>query len=165
MKFTMKSNDKQDAKPLIIGYGNPLRGDDALGHVIVTQLQAELDPTLATFMCCQQLTLDLAEDIAQASQVILVDAALNGEAGALTIRTITPSRTATHTLEHHMTPAALITAVSVLYDNVPPVTLVSLVGQQWQAGTGLSEMIRNTLPEAIHAIENLLDNAKQKDAI
>ena len=59
---------------LVIGYGNPLRGDDGAGWK-AAELLAE-DPRLAgaVVLARHQLTPELADDVSRASLVVLVDA-------------------------------------------------------------------------------------------
>lgn len=60
---------------LLIGVGNPLRGDDALGAALVTAMQARPVPGL---LCrhVHQLHLELLEDLHAADVVIVADASL-----------------------------------------------------------------------------------------
>jgi hydrogenase maturation protease len=57
---------------LVIGYGNDLRGDDGAG-VHAASLVAARSPR-SLVIVTQQLTPDLAEDIAAAARVVFVDA-------------------------------------------------------------------------------------------
>jgi len=63
---------------LVVGYGNPLRGDDGAGFNAAWLLS--LDPRLqgADVLIRQQLTPELAEDVARADLVVLIDAAVGG---------------------------------------------------------------------------------------
>lgn len=67
---------------LLIGVGNPLRGDDALGEELVAALQARPLPGL---LCrhVQQLNLELLEDLHAADVVIVADASLQTAGCAL----------------------------------------------------------------------------------
>ena len=63
---------------LVIGYGNALRGDDAVGLRAAERLAADGRLPGARIDACHQLTPELAADIAAARLVVLVDARENG---------------------------------------------------------------------------------------
>ena len=77
---------------LIIGYGNPLRGDDAFGYRAAEELQASfIDHREAVILPVHQLTPELAADIARAARVVFIDAAAEGEPGKLASRSVVPA--------------------------------------------------------------------------
>ena len=49
---------------LIIGYGNPLRGDDGVGQAVARAFEAEAAIEGAEVVSCRQLTPELAESFA-----------------------------------------------------------------------------------------------------
>ena len=57
-------------KPLVIGYGNSLRGDDGAGPYAARLLQNMNDEGGWDIVACHQLTPELAETISRASLVI-----------------------------------------------------------------------------------------------
>ncbi len=73
---------------LLIGYGNPGRGDDGLGPALVERLESAGVEGLE-LMSDYQLTVDLAYDIASFETVVFADAAASGEA-PYTFRSIAP---------------------------------------------------------------------------
>lgn len=58
---------------LVIGVGNPLRRDDGVGPWLAETLQRD-HPALIQALLCQQLTPELAEDIASYERVLFIDA-------------------------------------------------------------------------------------------
>ena len=66
---------------LIIGYGNPLRGDDGVGWRVAEAVAAALPDGAAEVLTVHQLTPELAELMSRADRVIFIDAAAEGEAG------------------------------------------------------------------------------------
>ena len=76
---------------LVVGYGNPLRGDDGLGWHAAAALAA--DPRLADtdVITRHQLTPELAEDIATARLAVLIDASLGDTPGCVSIREVAPA--------------------------------------------------------------------------
>jgi hydrogenase maturation protease len=100
---------------LVIGYGNTLRGDDGAG-VCAAELIAMHYPNVHC-LTVQQLTLDLAETIAQHSEVIFLDASI-----AVNKVTVTALRTdprANSYDSHLLTPMTLILASHQLYGHAP----------------------------------------------
>ena len=70
------------ARVLILGCGNPLRGDDGVGWHAAERLlkrSAELD---ATIKSCHQLTPELAEPVSKAERVIFIDARIGQTPGS-----------------------------------------------------------------------------------
>lgn len=65
-------------KLLIIGVGNTLRGDDAVGGYVTAQLAAKIPEGVYTLQV-QQLTTDLLDEILKADTTVVVDASLNTE--------------------------------------------------------------------------------------
>jgi len=65
-------------KPLLlIGYGNPGRGDDGLGPALVDRLES-LELAGIELLSDYQLTVDMAHDIASFEKVVFADAAMTG---------------------------------------------------------------------------------------
>ena len=69
------------AGTLIIGYGNPMRGDDAIGCHAARELEQHFwnDPTVEV-MATQQLTPEMVDDILQRDFVLFLDASFGGAA-------------------------------------------------------------------------------------
>jgi len=70
-------------RPLIVGYGNPLREDDGIGWRAAELLQRNLAPGMADVLECHQLVPELAAQLEGASIVIFLDAAVDQEPGAV----------------------------------------------------------------------------------
>ena len=68
-------------RTLIIGYGNPLRGDDGLGWQVASELAKCVD-ALISVVAVHQLTPELAEPVSDADLVIFVDSSCDGEPGS-----------------------------------------------------------------------------------
>ncbi|MCU0764787.1 MAG: hypothetical protein MUF32_01875, partial [Burkholderiaceae bacterium] len=58
------------ARTLVIGYGSPIRGDDAVGPLAAEALSARPLPPGVTVLARHVLTAELAEDLAAAERVI-----------------------------------------------------------------------------------------------
>jgi hydrogenase maturation protease len=142
---------------LVVGYGNPLRGDDGFGCHAAALLAA--DPRLegATVVARHQLTPELATDIAGASLVVLVDASVAGGApGSVAVRPIQPRRDSPLSWTHHLDPAALAGLADALYDHVPPMVLVSVAGAAFTDGDRLSPAVQRLLPEVVERVARVV---------
>jgi hydrogenase maturation protease len=143
---------------LVVGYGNPLRGDDGVGCSAAGLLAA--DPRLegATILARHQLTPELATDIAGASLVVLVDASVDGGApGSVAVRFIQPRRDSALSWSHHLDPAALAGLAGALYDRVPPMVLISVTGAAFADGDRLSPALQRALPEVVDRVARVVE--------
>jgi hydrogenase maturation protease len=144
------------ARTLIIGYGNPLRGDDGLGWHAAERLAAVLPETEAEIMTCRQLTPELAEPISRADLVIFIDAEQTGPAGKLSCRRITPGTSPSGALSHHLTPAMLLAWARGLYGTCPEAIVFSVSGQSFDCEEGLSPHVSSALPRLIERVCRLV---------
>lgn len=142
-----------NAGVLVVGFGNPLRGDDGVGCSAAGLLAA--DPRLegATVLARHQLTPELATDIASASLVVLIDASVNdGAAGSVAVRSIQPRRDSPLSWSHHLDPAALAGLADALYDHVPPMVLISVTGAAFTGADRLSPAVQRVLREVVERV-------------
>jgi hydrogenase maturation protease len=102
-------------KRLVIGWGNPLREDDAAGY-----RAAELTGGLAV----HQLTPDLAQDVAEAEDVIFIDADSSIPAGEWMVTAVAAAGAAD--LTHRCTPDALLGLAQTLYSRAPRARLIRI---------------------------------------
>jgi hydrogenase maturation protease len=63
---------------LVIGYGNELRGDDAVGRTVAAAVE-KMKLEGVRVLVCHQLTPELAEPVSQAGAVVLVDAIVSDD--------------------------------------------------------------------------------------
>lgn len=133
------------SKTLIIGYGNPLRGDDGLGWRAAEQLGAMLPGRQARIMTCHQLTPDLAEPISRAELIVFIDAEVGEPAGKVFCRRVKPAARLS-ALSHHLTPAALLDGAQELYGSRCAAVILSVSGQDFSCTEELSPAVAATLP-------------------
>ena len=141
---------------LVIGYGNPLRGDDGIGRHAAELLAG--DPRLdgAQVLTSHQLVPELAEDISRASLVVLIDASLRGEPGSLSVRRVEPHPATPATWSHHLDPEALADLAEALYGAAPPMVLVSVAAGSFAGDDRLSVPLRRALPEVVEAVAGVI---------
>jgi hydrogenase maturation protease len=141
---------------LVVGYGNPLRGDDGIGWHAARLLAA--DPRLAgaRVLAHHQLTPELATDVSQASLVVLLDAAAEGDPGSVAVRQIEPRPATPATWSHHLDPETLAGLAQTLYGAVPPIVLVSVAAATFAEGDGLSSALQQALPGVVETVAGVV---------
>ena len=150
---------QQPAKPdLIFTWGNPSRGDDALGPAMYELLRAKaLDGVdlLTDF----QLQIEHATDLEGRERVLFVDASISASAPYELVR-LQPEQDASYTT-HAMSPQALLTVYRQVYDCAPPPAwLLSIRGYEFGLGLPLSTAASEHLQAAFNHVLHLLDPAQ-----
>lgn len=144
-------------KILIVGFGNPLRGDDHLAWEAVRQLERAPGIAGAEFVTCHQLTPELAEPLAQADLAVFIDASEDEPPGALRLRQVTPGTEMTISSSHDFSPSSLLTYAQALYGGIPEETwLATLGGENFGYREGLSSCIQAKLPELVQQVAELV---------
>jgi hydrogenase maturation protease len=144
-------------RPLIVGYGNPLRGDDGLGPLAAALLAD--DPRLrgARVLQRHQLTPELAFDASGASLLVLVDAAADRPAGEVTVRRLDACAVAGEVMTHHLDPAGLVGLARELWGTAPPVVLVSVGVSSLELGDTLTADVEEAIPRAVDAVAGIIE--------
>jgi hydrogenase maturation protease len=134
---------------LVIGLGNPLRGDDAAGPAVARRIAADRLPGVRVIEAAGLLP-ELAADLAAAGRVIFVDAA--ADATAVAAQAIEPR--AGHALDHALRPATLLALAQLAFGHAPPAVLVTLPARDFGLGRPLSRATRRALPAAERAVRS-----------
>ena len=137
---------------LLIGYGNPSRGDDALGPCFLERIEAlrDADSDLDCFdtLTDFQLQIEHAMDLHGYSQVIFVDAAVN-LSRPFRFELLHPSRDDSFTT-HALNPSAVLSVYEQFYSQPPPESyLLSIRAEGFELGDGLSMSASEALEEAL----------------
>jgi len=152
------------AKVFVVGYGNPLRGDDGVGQAVaqVVARQRGHLPVLAgtDVMCAHQLVPEMALNLSRASFAVFVDAASDRRpAGTVTLRRLTaPASQAGRTVAtgagcwEDFSPEGLMGLALELYGNAPPAALVTVGVAGTDLGSALSPAVRLAVPRAAAAV-------------
>jgi hydrogenase maturation protease len=136
---------------LIIGYGNTLRSDDGVGAHVAREVEAKGWPGVRA-IASAQLTPELAADVAQAQQVIFVDADAVGEPHGVRVVELWADANAVGPMTHHATPRGVLALAAALYDRCPPAFLVSIPGVNFALGEGLSPIAAQGAEMALRLI-------------
>jgi hydrogenase maturation protease len=150
----------RSGRVFLIGYGNPLRGDDGIGWRVAELAAA--DPRLAgvRVLTRHQLTPELAVDLSQADLAVLVDARVGPEPAG-TIRTewlddATAGVAPAGSLTHHVDPAQVAALAERLYGARPRVAVVSVTVARLDAGDTLSSQVAAAVPAVLDTITGLV---------
>lgn len=133
---------------LIIGYGNPLRGDDGAGPWLVDQLAAASAGRFDTLVV-HQLTPDLAEVVSHRRHVVFVDAAV--DCPQVSLKPVLPAQDAGE-WGHQCGPGEILALASVLYQARPNAWLVRIPAVDFSIGAAFSSTTHLALPQAERAI-------------
>jgi hydrogenase maturation protease len=137
---------------LVIGYGNPLRGDDAAGPLLAGRVAAWELPGV-TAVAVHQLTPELAAQLAECDRAVFLDARQGG--GEIGLRQLAPAETHAG-LEHASDPARLLALTRDLFGSSPEAWLLTLPGVEFGFGTGLSAPTARALEEAAGLLGGVL---------
>src|ERR1019366_2220218 len=93
---------------LIIGYGNPLRGDDGFGWHAALRLRNLIPDAGIAILAGHPRTPAPMDPISRAHRVIFIDAAVGEDAGKLTVTPLETPGGPAPVFTHFATPAALL---------------------------------------------------------
>ncbi|NSW79478.1 MAG: hydrogenase maturation protease [Chthonomonadetes bacterium] len=144
------------AHTLVIGYGNPLRGDDGFGMAVAEQVSRLLASETVAVIACQQLTPELAEPISAVDTVVFVDVRVGEPIGLIECENLSPNPSAS-SVTHSLEPAGLLVLARELYGRVPQnAFLLTVRTTHFQYGEQLSPEVERAIPEAVERIRQIL---------
>lgn len=142
---------------LVLGYGNPSRGDDALGPLLLDFVERQFDLARIELLTDFQLQIEYALDLQGRELVLFVDASV-ACSEAFDFVELQPARDNSYT-SHAMSPAAVLAVFqSVTGQHPPPSFLLSIQGLSFELGAGLSDEADGNLRQACMFAERLLLN-------
>lgn len=135
---------------LVFGWGNPSRGDDALGPMLIERLSDFHRHKASTieFLTDFQLQIEHALDLADRALVLFVDASQSCTA-PFEVTILHPARDASFTT-HAMSPESVMQVFRDLQGIEPPTCLLLAIrGTQFELGSPLSENAESNLAQAL----------------
>jgi hydrogenase maturation protease len=136
---------------LIIGYGSPIRGDDAIGPLVADRLIDTLQSDRVVVYSRHILTAELVGEVAEAGLVIFLDASVEGVPGEVRCRPLSPDPDASISMAHFLDPRELLAWVAALYGQAPTAYLITATAETFDyAGYQLS-------PTADAAVQPMID--------
>ena len=150
---------------LIIGIGNSLRRDDGLGEVAVDMLRAH--PRCAEWgvdvISVHQLMPELAEQVSRAGLVVLIDAACDVPPGEVRVARVEPKATDETSFSHGFDAPAMLWCSQTLYGRLPEAWLVSVGGEDFDVGMGLSDTVTAAMTGAVQSVLALILGAGERN--
>lgn len=135
---------------LVIGVGNPLRGDDGAGPAVAAAVAARR-PDL-TCLATHQLVPELADAIARAGAVVFVDASVR--VAEPTVTTVAPDAAVRGT--HVSAPGALLALARDLYGAAPRAAQVEVPARNLGFGAELSPATARDAAAAVDLVLGLV---------
>lgn len=143
---------------LVLGYGNPSRGDDALGPLLLDHIELQCDRRHIELLTDFQLQIEYALDLQNRELVLFVDASV-ACSEAFDFAELKPAKDNSYT-SHAMSPASVLAVFqSVTGQFPPPSFLLSIRGLSFELGAGLSDEAADNLQQARRFAERLLLNS------
>lgn len=142
------------APTLIFAWGNPSRGDDALGPLFIEHFQAlaarHPEWGAIDFLTDFQLQVEHALDLQGRQRVLFVDASSRGT-DACCLQPIAAAKDASFTT-HAMSPQAVMQVYAEIEDaDPPPCWLLGIRGESFELGAPLSAPAHQALAAAMES--------------
>jgi hydrogenase maturation protease len=147
-------------KPIVvIGYGNSLRGDDAIGRRVVERLSERRLPDVVS-ICVTQLVPELAAQVADALAVVFVDACLFEHGNVVVVREIDDA-SCFHGASHEGSPRELLALAAMCYGRMPVAWIVAVPVASFELSDGLSTAASEQVALAVEAVERLIGQLRE----
>ena len=137
---------------LIFAYGNPSRGDDALGPLLLERLET-LNLPGVELLTDFQLQVEHAIDLQGRERVLFIDASVSSPPPFIFTR-LAAAKDRSFT-SHAMSPAAVLQACQELYGEAPPAWLLAVRGESFELGEPLSAAAEDNLEQAFALVQTL----------
>ncbi len=151
-------------RTLIIGYGNPLRGDDGFGWHAGRLLAQALASRDVEVMTCHQLTPELAEPLSHCGRALFIDADSKGKPGEIHRRAVRVQLPASSAFTHTCTPSGLLASAKQLFGRSPRAIIITVSAQSFEFGEALSPAVEAALPEVLAQVRRWLEMSNAKPA-
>ncbi|MDP2770946.1 MAG: hydrogenase maturation protease [Giesbergeria sp.] len=141
-----------NAPLLIFAVGNPSRGDDALGPLLLDRLQADgLDAGGQVELLCDfQFQVEHMLDLQDRSAVLLIDAARPGVVRGALITALQPRSERLTPASHALDGRTLLGLALRMHGTAPPAWMLAIEGASFDLGEDLSPLAQQHLEQAHH---------------
>jgi hydrogenase maturation protease len=156
----MPTSASSPAKTVIIGYGSPIRGDDAIGPLVADRLMDQVESSSVAVHSLHILTAELIEELAEAELVLFLDASTDGPVGQVCCRPLEPVTEAASSMAHFLSPGELLGWLQVLYGRRPEAYLLSVRGVSFDfANFQLSATSAAAVEPMIECVQEILERS------
>ncbi len=143
---------------LVIGFGSPIRGDDALGPIAAERLEERISNEQVQIITRHVLTSELVAEVSEATLVIYIDAAMEGPIGEVLCRPLVGTSDAAMNMAHFFDPRELLAWTRELYGQQPEAYLVSIRGVRYDfAKYKLSSTVEGAVEPLLDQVCQLID--------
>lgn len=146
---------------MLIGYGNPSRGDDALGPLLLERLETSgIYSSTCESVTDFQLQIEHVTDLAQRDLLLFVDASVSARP-PFEFSSLTPQRDHSYS-SHSLSPATLLSVFEDVYKTAPPPAyLLTIPGYLFELGQPLSPKAAGHLKQTVSFVDELLKHPQK----
>jgi len=139
---------------LLIGIGNPLRGDDGFGPAVIERLHSSGLPEGVTLLSLHQLAPEIVEDILAVDRVVFIDARLpeSGAGEGILFEPVNAGNPGRDTLTHECPPSAVLHLARLLHGRAPEAWALSAPAADLSPGEGLSPACQEHAAAAVKVL-------------
>lgn len=144
---------------VVFAWGNPGRGDDALGPAFLDRARAIAAPpgVDVDYVDDFQLAPEHATDLEGRDLALFVDAG-TGSRAPFEFAAVTPRRDRSFT-SHAMSPGAVLAAYADAFSTPPPAFVLAIRGDRYELFEPMGARARRNLRHALEFYRGLLDDA------
>ena len=147
---------------LVIGYGNSIRGDDALGQVAAEEIQRQLSDDPVRVLTEEILTTELVPELAEARLAIFLDASTQGTVGKVECCRVEPDFDSAASMAHTLTVEALLAFTQQFYERAPEAFLLTSRGATFELqDVELSPAVAAVVPVMVDTALELIRRAQE----
>ncbi len=139
---------------IVIGIGNPQRGDDGIGPLIVSHLHAR-HPALARCMIVRQLLPEMIPEVENAEVIVFVDAAVDCPIATIEWGQIKPDQRFS-AVGHLLEPTQFLALLKLCSPQVPQAWCLRVGIEQCQPGSTISDTVAALVPDAVKQLSRFL---------
>lgn len=149
---------------LVVGLGNPFRGDDGIGIRAAEEFEAMNQDSTVEVIVAQELLPELAEVISHIDLLVFLDARANGIPGSIEVSEVKPPELRSGVFLHTLTMETLLSTARTLFGHAPKAVLISAAGESFEFGSHLSPEIEAALPLLLKRIGEVIYPKKPEES-
>lgn len=139
---------------VVIGYGNPLRGDDGFGGLAAEFIEERHLPGLEVIIS-HQLTPEMTASISTTRYAIFLDAVAGDEPGALSATPVEHCDPTPSGVSHYFEPGSLLALSKEVYGKAPSATLITATARTFRHGADVSRELREAAVRVANAVAEI----------
>lgn len=146
------SKERMPRRPLVVGIGQTLRGDDGIGWKVAERFE-ELHPNVADIVFAKPLLPEHAEPISRASVVVLIDASIGNDNLRVSYWPMSPLTGAPIlAMTHSASIEEILAYVRGVFGESPPIALVTIGVHVVEFGEDVSPEVSALIDPAVNLV-------------